>query len=195
MAELTKAESDLFKKAQTLTDKVKKNPEISADHKLETLQTIQSTTQKLIKKMYDANKVDPAETLVALDSPEVDVLGDAVGVKNGAEVKPKLIEEPDIELLMEDINPAMKQKLGGMIPDLEKVKSPPAPAQTAQPAQNNAANTQQAPVAAAPAATVAVTPVAATPAAGAVSTKQAAPEITPALVAQNDASSATSSLG
>ena len=52
MAELTKAESDLFKKAQTLTDKVKKNPEISADHKLETLQTIQSTTQKLIKKMY-----------------------------------------------------------------------------------------------------------------------------------------------
>ena len=98
MAELTKAESDLFKKAQTLTDKVKKNPEISADHKLETLQTIQNTTQKLIKKMYDANKVDPAETLVALDSPEVDVLGDAVGVKNGAEVKPKLMEEQDIEL-------------------------------------------------------------------------------------------------
>ena len=186
MAELTKAESDLFKKAQTLTDKVKKNPEISADHKLETLQTIQSTTQKLIKKMYDANKVDPAETLVALDSPEVDVLGDAVGVKNGAEVKPKLIEEPDIELLMEDMNPAMKQQLGGLVPDLDKVKSPPAPAQTAPPAQNNGANTQ--------------TPPAATPVAGAVSTKQGAvvqaqtPEITPALVAQN-ASSTTSSLG
>ncbi len=193
MAELTKAESDLFKKAQTLTDKVKKNPDISSDHKLETLQTIQSTTQKLIKKMYDANKVDPAETLVALDSPDVDVLGDAVGVKNGAEVKPKLVEEPDIELLMEDINPEMKQKLGGMIPDLDKVKSP-APAKTAQPAQNNAANTQ------APAPTTPVTPVTAdtattTKQAAVVQTTQTPEATTPALVAQNGASSTTSSLG
>jgi hypothetical protein len=117
-----------------MSQKIMKNTNITDAEKLESLDTIKKVVAKKIKEMYEANKVTAADTLKELDKandPEIDILNDAINAKENT----KIITEPDIELLMQEMNPSLKQKLGGMLPDLSTVKSMEAAKQQTQPNQ------------------------------------------------------------
>ena len=143
MAELSKAEAALQKRAGEMSQKIMKNTNITDAEKLESLDTIKKVVAKKIKEMYEANKVTAADTLKELDKandPEIDILNDAINAKENT----KIITEPDIELLMQEMNPSLKQKLGGMLPDLSTVKSMEAAKQQTQPNQVQPASSQDA---------------------------------------------------
>ena len=106
MAELSKAEAALQKRAGEMSQKIMKNTNITDAEKLESLDTIKKVVAKKIKEMYEANKVTAADTLKELDKandPEIDILNDAINAKENT----KIITEPDIELVkLEKTTPA-----------------------------------------------------------------------------------------